>query len=207
MNLAIFGATGGTGQQVVKAALDQGHMVTAFVRDPKRLEIQDQRVRVVVGDVYDPEGVARTIQNQDAVICTLGGGRDLKKTTVRATGTEHIIQAMKEHQVRRLIAVTAMGIGESWDTLSAVNKIFFATVLSSARTDHENQEATIKESSLDWTIIRPSGLTDGPWTGEYQSGENIRAGSSTIARADLADLILKALGDDQLIGKALTITN
>jgi uncharacterized protein YbjT (DUF2867 family) len=114
---------------------------------------------------------------------------------------------MEEHQVKRLVVVTAMGIGESWDTLSAVNKIFFATVLSSARADHENQEKAVKASGLAWTIIRPSGLTDGPRTGEYQYGESIRAKSSTITRADVADLIMKSLEDDQLISKALTITN
>ena len=207
MNLAIFGATGGTGQQVVKAALAQEHTVTAFVRDPKRLSIQDQRLQIVTGDVFDPEAVAKAVINQDAVICALGGGRDLKKTTVRATGTEHIIQGMQAYQVKRLVVVTAMGIGESWNTLSAVNKIFFATALSSARSDHEKQEKAVKASGLDWTIIRPSGLTDGPQTGEYQFGETIRAKSSTIARADVADLMLKALEDDQLIRKAVTITN
>jgi putative NADH-flavin reductase len=207
MNLVIFGATGGTGQQVVKAALDQGHTVTTFVRDPDRLSIQDQRIKVIIGDVFDPESVLKGIQNQEAVICVLGGGRELKKTTVRATGTEHIIQAMQAHQVNRLIVVTAMGIGESWNTLSPINKIFFATVLSSARSDHENQEAAVKESELDWTIIRPSGLTDGPRTGEYQYGENLQTKSSTITRSDVADLIMKALEDDQLISKALTITN
>ena len=207
MNLVIFGATGGTGQQAVKAALDQGHTVTAFVRDPNRLSIQDQRIKVITGDVFDQESVVKGIQNQEAVICALGGGRELRKTTVRATGTEHIIQAMQAHQVKRLIVVTAMGIGESWNTLSPINKIFFATVLSSARSDHENQEAAVKESDLDWTIIRPSGLTDGPRTGEYQYGENIQAKSSTITRSDVADLIMKSLEDDQLIGKAVTITN
>ena len=207
MNLVIFGATGGTGLQVIKAALDQGHTVTAFVRDPNRLSIRNQQLQVVSGDVTDPEAVAQVIHNQDAVICTLGGGRDLKKTTIRTTGTEHIIQAMDEHKVNRLVVVTAMGTGESWDSLSALNKVFFATVLSSARADHENQEKAVKASELDWTIIRPSGLTDGPRTGEYQSGENIRAKSSTIARADVADLILKSLEDDQMIRKALTITH
>lgn len=206
MKLAVFGATGGTGQQVVKAAMDLGHTVTAFVRDPDRLSIQDQQLRTLIGDVFDLEAVSQAIANQDAVICALGGGRELKKTNVRATGTEHIIRAMQTQQVNRLIVATAMGIGESWDTLSTINKAFFATVLSSARSDHENQEKAVKASGLDWTIIRPSGLTDGPRTGEYQYGETIRAKNSTIARADVADLIMKALEDEQLIRKAVTIT-
>jgi len=207
MKLSVFGASGGTGKEIVKAALEQGHIVSAFVRDPDRLAIQDDHLKVVTGDVYDLESVTRAVGGQDAVVCALGGGRDIKRTTVRATGTEHIIRAMEKHGVNRLVSVTAMGIGESWETLSAVNKIFFATVLNSARRDHENQEKAIKASGLDWTIIRPSGLTDGPRTGQYDFGENIKASSSTISRADVADLILKAVDDDQLIGKAITITN
>ena len=118
-----------------------------------------------------------------------------------------MIAAMKTHGVKRLVVVTAMGIGESWKTLSPVNRFFFATVLKSARADHESQEKAVKASGLDWTIIRPSGLTDTERTGEYLAGELIQAKTSQIARADVADLILKALDDDLIVGKAVTITN
>jgi putative NADH-flavin reductase len=114
---------------------------------------------------------------------------------------------MQKHKVKRLIVVTAMGVGESWDDLSLLNRFFFATLLKSSRDDHEAQEAAVKESGLDWTIIRPSGLTDTPRTGAYEVGENIPAKTSKIARADVADLILKELEQDKLIGKAVTITN
>ena len=79
--------------------------------------------------------------------------------------------------------------------------------MKSSRDDHESQEAAVKESGLDWTIIRPSGLTDTLRTGVYEFGENIPAKTSKIARADVADLILKEVGQDDLIGKAVTITN
>ena len=105
------------------------------------------------------------------------------------------------------MVVTAMGVGESWDDLSLFNKFFFATLLKSSRDDHETQEAAIKESGLDWTIIRPSGLTDTPRTGVYEVGEKIPATTSKIARADVADLIIKELEQNVLIGKAVTITN
>ena len=126
---------------------------------------------------------------------------------IRTDGTRAIIAAMKKHNVKRLFIVSAMGVGESWKTLSLVNKAFFAILLKSARTDHEAQEAAVKASGLDWTIIRPSGLVDTPRTGVYSVGENIRAKSSQIARADVADLILKELQQNALIGKAVTITN
>ena len=207
MKLVIFGATGKTGLEVVKQALEQGHTVTAFVRDSTRQTIEDESLTLVVGDAFDPASVAQSVQGQDAVICALGAGSELKKTTVRTTGTINIISGMQKNNVKRLMVVTAMGVGESWDTLSLVNKLFFATLLKSSRDDHETQEAAVKESGLDWTIIRPSGLTDTPRTGIYEVGENIPAATSKIARADIADLILKELEQNALIGKAVTITN
>lgn len=207
MKLAIFGATGKTGIELVKQSLERGHAVTAFVRDPARLAIENKNLTFVTGDVFDPVSVAQAVKGQDAVVCALGAGSELKKTTVRTTGTINIIHGMQENDVKRLMVVTAMGVGESWDTLSLLNKLFFAILLKSSRDDHETQEAAVKESDLDWTIIRPSGLTDTPRTGVYNVGENIPATTSKIARADVADLILKELEQNDLIKKAVTITN
>ena len=206
MKLVVFGATGGTGREVVQQALEAGHAVTSFVRDPSRLGDLVGKIKVITGDIHELDAVKQAVQGQDAVVCALGS-RDLKSTTLRTDGTVNIIEAMKDNQVQRLIVVSAMGIGESWNTLSLSSKLFFATVLRSARVDHESQEEAVRNSGLDWTIIRPSGLTDGPRRGDYRFGENIETKSSTIARADVADLILKSLEDGNLIGKAPTITN
>jgi len=206
MNLAIFGATGNTGLELVKQALEKGHHVTAFVRNPSRMAIEHDRIALVTGDAFDPASVAEAIQGQDAVVCALGSS-DLKKTTIRTEGTANIIKAMKEQGIQRFLVVTSMGTGDSWDTLSLVNKFLYATLLKSSREDHEAQEAAVKESELDWTIIRPSGLTDEPRTGVYEVGENILAKTSKIARADVADLIVKELEQNALIHKAVTITN
>jgi len=206
MKLTIFGASGKTGVELVKQALEKKHVITAFVRDPSRLSIQHDQVDVITGDVLKAENVAEAVQGQDAVVCVLGSN-DLKKTNIRSAGTANIIQAMKKENVQRFIVVSAMGTGDSWDTLSSTGKFLYATVLKSSREDHEAQETAVKESSLDWTIIRPSGLTDEPKTGEYEVGENIPAKTSRIARADVADLILKELEQNAFIGKAVTITN
>jgi putative NADH-flavin reductase len=206
MKLAVFGATGKTGLEIVKQALDQGHIVTAFVRDAARLTIEDEHLTFVTGDVFDPVSVAQAIQGQDAVICSLGSN-ELGRTTVRSEGTANIIKAMKENHVKRLVVITAMGVGESWSTLSLVNKLFFATLLRNTRQDHEKQEVLVKESDLDWTIIRPSGLTDDPLTESYAIGENIQTNTSQIARADVAHAIIKELQDNTFVHKAVTITN
>ncbi len=207
MKLAIFGATGKTGVELVKQALEQGHVITAFVRDPARLTLEDKNLSFVTGDVFDEASVAKTVEGQDAVICALGAGSDLKKTTIRTTGTNNIISGMQHHNVKRLLVVTAMGTGRSWKNLSMMNKFFYATLLKNTRGDHEAQEVAVKESGLNWTIVRPSGLTDDPRTGVYDVGEDIPANTSKIARADVADLILKELSENILIGKAVTITN
>lgn len=204
MKVTIFGATGGTGGEVVKQALERGHIVTAFVRNPGTLSEQD-RLKIFTGDIHNPEDVEQAVQGQDAVICALGA-RDLKKTMIRTEGTRSIIDALKKHQVKRLIIVSAMGVGESWDSLSLVNKAFFAVLLKIARQDHEAQEAIVKASGLDWTIIRPSGLVDSPRTGIYNVGESIRSKTSQISRADVADLILNNLESKALLHKAVTIT-
>jgi len=207
MNIVVFGATGKTGLEIVKQALEGGHEVTAFVRDPARLAIENINLNVITGDVFDPASVAQAIKGQDAAVCALGAGSDLKKTTVRTIGTINIISGMQQNNVKRLLVITAMGVGESWDTLSMFNKFFFATLLKSSRVDHEAQETVVKASGLDWTIIRPSGLIDASRTGVYDFGEDIPAKTSKIARADVADLILKELEQSRHIGKALTISN
>ena len=206
MKLAVFGATGKTGQEIVKQALAKGNEVTALVRDPAKMVLEHDDLRVVAGDVFDSTLVLQAVQGQDAVICALGTSA-LGKTTVRSQGTANIVRAMRETDVNRLVVVSAMGVGESWSTLSFVNRLFFATLLRSARQDHENQEKVVKESGLDWTIVRPSGLTDEPLTGSYAIGENIPAKTSRIERADVAHAIIGAVLDDAFVHQAVTITN
>jgi len=206
VKLVVFGATGKTGSEIVKQSLAQGHEVTAFVRDPSKMVVENDRLQLITGDVFDFAAVTEAVQGQEAVICSLGS-TSLGKTTIRSEGTANIIKAMDENHIKRLLVVSAMGIGESWSTLSSANKLFFNTVLRNTRKDHEKQEALVKASSLDWTIVRPSGLTDTPMTGNYDVGEAIVAQSSRIARADVAHFIVKELDDNAFVCKAVTITN
>jgi putative NADH-flavin reductase len=212
MKLVIFGATGKTGREIVEQALALGHEVTAFTRESSKRTIEDEtnsvddRLGFVSGDVFDFSAVKQAVQGQEAVICSLGSN-SLTKTTVRGEGTANIVKAMEEEHVDRLIVISAMGTGESWSMLSFTNKLFYATLLRSSRRDHEAQETAVKESNLNWTIVRPSGLTDGALTGNYAIGETIQGESSQIARADVAHAILKELNEDAFVGMAVTITN
>jgi putative NADH-flavin reductase len=212
MKVVVFGATGKTGTEIVNQALAKNHEVTAFARDPSRLTLENEtesaedRLRLVSGDVFDISAVKHAVEGQEAVICSLGSN-SLGKTAVRGEGTANIIKAMEEGHVDRLLVVSAMGTGESWSSLSFTNKFFYATLLRSSRQDHEAQETAVKRSNLDWTILRPSGLTDGAMTGTYALGENIKGESSRIARADVAHAIIKELDEKAFVRMAVTITN
>ena len=119
MKLIVFGATGKIGQEIVKQALAQGYEITAFVRDSSKVMVEHGDLKIMKGDIFDITAVTQAIQGQDAVICSLGSS-ELGKTTVRSEGTANIIRAMNEYHVNRLVVVSAMGVGESWSTLSFI---------------------------------------------------------------------------------------
>ncbi|MEO1353378.1 MAG: SDR family oxidoreductase [Cyanobacteria bacterium J06635_15] len=197
MKLVIFGATGTVGAQVVQQALEQGHTVKAFVRNLAKLDIQHPQLSFAQGDVMDASAVEQAIRGQDAVICVLGSGKQLK-STIRSEGTQQIIQAMEKVGVRRLICQSTLGTGDSWSNLDFYWKyVMFGFILRQVFADHERQEALVRNSNLDWTIVRPSAFTDGPHTGRYRHSfpSTDRNITLQISRADVADFILKQLSD------------
>ncbi|MEO1590189.1 MAG: SDR family oxidoreductase [Cyanobacteria bacterium J06632_22] len=201
MKLVIFGATGTVGAEVVQQALEQGHTVTAFARNLTKLDIQHPHLSLAQGDVMDASAVEQAISGQDAVVCVLGSGKQLK-STIRSEGTQQIIQAMEKVGVRRLICQSTLGAGESWSNLDFYWKyVMFGFILRQVFADHERQESLVRSSNLDWTIVRPSAFTDGPRTGLYRynfpsTDRNI---TLQISRADVADFILKQLSDQSLL--------
>lgn len=197
MKLVIFGATGTIGRQVVEQALEKGHTVTAFARNLTKLDIQHSRLTHFPGNVMDSQAVEQAVMGQDAVVCVLGSGKKLAGT-IRSEGTQQIIQAMERVGVRRLICQSTLGAGDSWGNLDFYWKyIMFGFILRKVFADHERQEALVRNSQLDWTIIRPSAFIDGPRTGHYRDSfpSTDRNISLKIARADVADFILKQLSD------------
>lgn len=202
MKVAIFGSTGSVGREAVKQALEQGHMVTAFAREPAKLGIEDTaNLRVVQGDVLSRASVEEAVKGQDAVICVLGAGR---KGNIRSEGTQNIIRAMEKTGVSRLICQSTLGVGDSRGNLNFLWKyIMFGMLLRQAYADHVRQEEFVKQSSLDWTIVRPTAFTDGTWTGEYRHGfpSTDKAATLKISRADVADFLLRQLTDDTYLKK------
>ncbi len=196
MKVVVFGATGSVGKELVKQALEQGHKVTASVRSPAKLELTHDKLELVQGDVLDYAAVAKAVRGQDAVLCALGAGR---KGVIRSHGTKHIIQAMESENVRRLVCQTTLGVGDSRETLTFFWKtIMFGLLLREAFADHVLQKNYIRQSQLDWTIVRPAAFTHGKRTGHYQHGfgSTHKGLELKISRADVADFMLKQLTDN-----------
>ncbi len=201
MKLLIFGSTSSIGRLLIKQALEQGHTLTAFTRDATKVNIKHNNLQVTRGDVMDPASVERAIKGHEVVLCSLGAGR---KGTVRSEGTRNIISSMEKVGVRRLICQSTLGVGDSWGNLNVFWKyIMFGLLLRPAYADHVSQEDYVRQSRLDWTIVRPGAFTDGERTGKYRHGfpSTDKTTKLKISRADVADFMLKQLIDDMYLHK------
>lgn len=200
MDLAIFGATGGTGRRLVEQALAAGHRAVVLVRTPASLAVQHDRLRVVQGDVRDAAQVASVVVGQDAVLSALGPtGRG--PVTVCTEATVAILAAMGSHGVRRLIALSAYGARDSHDR-TLYNRLLWL-MQKEKMLDKDRMEDLIVRSAVDWTLIRPPFLTNGPRTGRYHTGTDVRMTvRSHISRADVADFMLAQLAQTTYLRQA-----
>lgn len=207
MNIIVFGATGSLGRVIVDQALADGHTVTAFTRGADYPNASRDGLTVKQGDIFNPADVAGAIKGHDAVICALGAGR---KGVVRATGTKHIMAGMKQHGVSRFVCLSSLGVGDSVGNLNFFWKnIMFGLLLRPAFADHIKQEELVRQSDLDWTIVRPAAFTDGPRTGQYQhgfSGTQRDGLSLKVSRADIADFMLGQLNTDTYLHRAASLS-
>ncbi len=170
MKVLVFGATGGSERAAVEELLAQGHAVSAFVRTAPQAPARDG-LRYVQGDVMNPADVERAVAGQDAVIVTLGisenplrvrlFGPARTPSAVRSVGTRHVIAAMHEHGVRRLVVQTSYGVGETRHRLRLLDRLFFALLLKPQIADTEIQQQAVAACSLDWLLVQPVHLTDG----------------------------------------------
>jgi putative NADH-flavin reductase len=204
MNIAIFGASGATGHELVKQALGQGHRVTAFVRNPAKLRIRDDHLKVLKGDVSDYSAVAEAVQQQDVAMSALGAKTPFKRNSDLIAGVRHIVKAMEHAHISRFIYLSFAGVEEGRRHFGFFFKYVIAPVLTNVIKDHEEKENIIKQSNLNWTIVRPPKLTNGSHTGVFRSGENIKQRSMLLAisRADVADFMVQQLTDRSFIKKA-----
>src|SRR5437899_6897364 len=190
MRALIFGATGGTGRQLVFQALRRGHDVSAFVRTPDRLAIVDPRLRAVQGDVQRVESIRSATPGHDAVLSALGT-RSLGPTTLLSDATRDIVAAMQTHGVRRIIWESSLGVGETRGRLGPLyNWLLIPLLLRHVFADKERQQAIIRATSLEWTIVQPAALTNGPRTGTYRVGTCVGRLFPRVSRADAAHFMI-----------------
>ena len=194
MRLLVFGASGQTGRELIRQAIERRHAVTAFVRQPSKLS-QYPGVQIVQGDVSDATAVTAALRDHDAVVSTLGVGTPLKTDPAVIAGIGHIVQGMEARGPRRLVYLSFIGVRESRAAVGLVLRYIAPIPLREEIADHETKEGIVKASALDWTIVRPPKLTNGPRTGRYRSGEAISTWKPVplLSRADLVHFMLTEL--------------
>jgi putative NADH-flavin reductase len=202
MKVVVFGASGRTGQLVVRQALEKGHRVTAFARALPADPIAHPKLRVVTGDALDRAAVGAAVEGQDAVVSTIGpsgGGSQ----TICTESIVNIIKAMKDHGVARLVVLTSatdMEGGFLYDRI--VRPLFLRKVYE----DKERQEMEVFKSGLDWTIVRPPIMRDGPRTGAYRVAIGTPPkGGWRVSRADVAEFMVRELARKDYVHQAIAI--
>jgi putative NADH-flavin reductase len=189
LNLALFGATGRTGGLILKLALSAGHQVTVLIRDPRKLMEPQSGLRIVQGNAREGRDVTETVQGVDAVISALGGGGD----TLTLFG-RNAIAAMDRMGVRRIVSLVGASMVVSGDPKTikmSMLRLITHTFARDMLKDGEGHATELAESTLDYTLVRPPRLTDGPATGRIEHNLSLNLGpASSISRGDLASFML-----------------
>ena len=206
MKIAVIGSTHGIGLALVKAALADGHEVTALARVPSRMTINHPNLRVVAGDAQALDAVAKVIEGQEVICNCLGTKKVAEKITLFSRSTENLAKAMKPEQL--LIAITGIGAGDSRGHGGFVyDKLIYPVILRRIYADKDRQEQIIKNQIKRWIIVRPGFLTNGPRTGRYRAITDLRGiKAGKISRADIADFMLSQAKSPQFMGQTPLVT-
>jgi len=197
VRITVIGATGGVGREVVVQALGHGHEVVAFSRSADTLDVEHERLTKIAGDVLSAGALDEAVRGSEAILFAVGGNPRQDGMNLYSDGIHNVITSMRKFACDRLVAVTAAGVGTENDPNLSLwyRLIFIRYVLRATYLDMEQMENEIMLSDVDWTIVRPAGLTNGPLTGEYRvaQGRTLAEGKR-ISRADVAAFMLKSLG-------------
>ncbi len=208
MKILIIGATRGIGMSLLEQALDKSYSVTGLVRNPEKIKKKDNNLKVTKGDILDRVSVEVAMEDQDAVCCCIGIRPTRKPVTVFSDGMKNVLSSMKLHGIRKLISVTGVGAGDSRNHGGFLyDKIFNPLFLKTIYVDKDREEALIKASEVDWIIVRPGFLTNGPVTGKYRIISDLRGvKAGKISRADVAHFILEQLVNPTYLKKTPLLT-
>ncbi len=202
----IVGASGRTGRHLVASALSRGLGVTALVPPGAPPDLFPAEVVRAEGNVLQAATLAPAVRGQDAVLCVLGPATG-SPPTLCSEGTQHLIAAMKSEHVPRLVIVTGAMIGHPTEGLGWLYRTLRAAIPQASLADRRLQETLVTASDLDWTLVHPPRLTDGAPRGSWRVGETIHLGAlARVARADLADFMLRQVDDRTLIRRGVSIS-
>lgn len=201
MTVAVFGGTGRTGRLVVAKALAAGHKVRVLARDPDKIA-PAFGLEFIKGDVLDGGRVMATMTGCEAAVVVLGSVKS-GPVDVCSRGTDLVLQAAAKAGARKVVAVTSLGVGDSRNDVPWIFRLVADLFLKKVMEDKQTQETLVRASELDWTVVRPTGLTDGPETGSALMGTGPMASvvspgrvpKGQISRADVADFVIKTLAD------------
>jgi len=206
MKVLVIGAAGKTGRAVVEQATANGHQVTALVK--KADEYSVPNVRVVEGDATKRADVDTAVRGQDAVIDTIGGKTPYRDTTLEESAAKTIITSMQQNGVRRLLATSMLGVGDSEANATVYERLLISTFLRGANKDKSAMESGIESSDLDWIIVRPAILSDDPAKGDVQVFRTETGDKAhKITRADVASFMVSQLSSNEYLHQAVTIAN
>ena len=206
MRLLILGATGPTGRHLVDQALAGGHDVTAFVRDPGRLTATRPRLAVAAGDATDARALEGAMNGQHAVLSALGAGNSLR-SEIASRAVAAVVPAMQAQGVKRIIYLSAFGVGETFEQASVVQRLAYRTLLRQIFADKAKADAMLRASALDWTLVYPTLLMNGSRTGSCRVGERLpMRGMAKISRADVAAFMLAQLSSDEWLRRIAVVS-
>lgn len=205
MKIIVFGASGRVGRHVVRLALDKGMEVTAFVRTPSKLQISHPYLHIYHGNALHADDVSTAIEGHDAVVSCLASSRGLKESTELAKMVGNIVLGMKKQDLNRIVYIASAGI---YGEIPGISGKMIMKTLKYPLLDHRHAVDTILKYNLDYTIIRPLGLTNDEPSGKYREViEGIPSKGRSIARKDVAGFIIKALEDIKYINQSVSIAN
>jgi uncharacterized protein YbjT (DUF2867 family) len=211
MRIVIFGANGQTGRLLTRRVLDAGHTAVAVTRNPDGFPYADPRLVVAGADVRDASSFVSVLDGADAVLSTLGVPFSVRAIDTYSVGIRNVVAAMRKAAVRRLVVVSSTGAyhyPNRVDTpfaLRIVEPVITRTIGKTTYDDQRRMETIVRDSDLDWTIVRPSGLFDLPDPTNYVAGEVDPIGGFT-ARIDLADYMTTLAGDSSAAGKTVVVS-
>lgn len=209
MKIVLLGASGRTGRHLLEQALAQGHAVTVLVRNPGKLALRHERLRVIQGDVRDAGPVAQAVAGAEAVLSVLGPTSNRPEFAV-SQGMDNVLAAMRQHGVRRLVQTVGAGVRDPRDRPTPLHAFFGILVrllTPNVLADMTRVADKVRASGLDWTIVRAPRLTDGPASGQVRVGYVGRDIGPRLSRADLAGFMLEQLEDPTHLGQAPALSN